>query len=134
MTASVPFGRPTDYRPEYCQKVIEWGRQGKTIANMCEKLDISRQTFYDWQKAHSDFLDATTRARDLSLSWWEEQGQSGLFAEGFNSNLWYKNMINRHRADWYESNKQELTGKDGGPVQFASVDQAIAQIEQRLGK
>lgn len=100
-----PGGRPTDYKPEYCDQVIGFGKQGMSVAEICGEWEIAKQTFYNWQAEHKEFLDATTRARDFSQAWWEKHGRTELFTEKFNTTLWIKNMHNRFRDDWYESSK-----------------------------
>lgn len=107
-------GRPTDYRPEYCDKVIEWGKLGKSKTWMAAEIGISKQTLYDWEKAHPEFLDATTCAITMSQRWWEDAGQNGMTANLFNSTVWAKNMAARFRDEWTE--RQEIGGMDGTPL------------------
>lgn len=113
----MPGGRPTDYLPEYCEQVIELGRQGKSKAQIAAALDVARMTLDNWAAVHPEFLDAITRARDLSMAWWEDKGQGGLDTSGFNASLWSRSMAARFPDDYTERQKRELTGKDGGPVQ-----------------
>jgi hypothetical protein len=108
------FGRPTDYRPEFCEMVIEWGKLGKSKAWMAAELGIAKQTLYDWEKAHPDFLYATTCAMTHSQRWWEDAGQSGMVANLFNSTVWAKNMAARFRDEW--TDRQEISGMDGAPL------------------
>jgi Helix-turn-helix domain of resolvase len=105
------MGRPTLYKPEYCQQVIELGRQGKSPMQIAASLDVARDTLSNWAEAHPDFLAAFTRAKELSQAWFEDKGQEGLFIPGFNASLWSKQVSSRFREDYTE--RQELTGKDG---------------------
>ncbi len=83
----LPIGRPTLYRPEYCQELIEFfdlepyreitkvhQRTGneytERIANnlpslvgFAAKIGISRMTIQNWGKKYPDFLYAVTRAK-----------------------------------------------------------------------
>lgn len=110
-------GRPTDYRPEYCEEALNLGREGKSHAQIAAALDVSRQTLHNWAKAHSEFFDAITHARDLAQAWWEDQGQIGLTTSGFNASLWAKSVSARFPDDYTERQKRELTGANGGPVE-----------------
>ena len=112
-----PVGRPTLYRPEYCEQVIELGRQGKSPAQIAAALDVARATLGLWAEAHPEFLTAYTRAYDLAQAWFEDKGQAGLDAQGFNANLWAKQVSSRFRDDYTETQRRELTGKNGGPIQ-----------------
>jgi hypothetical protein len=115
-TESKPFGRPTLYDPSFCEKVIELGRQGKSPVQMAAEFDVVRQTLYNWAEEHPDFLAAFTRARELSQVWFENAGQTGLFTPGFNAALWSKQMSARFREEYTDTNKQELSGPNGGPI------------------
>jgi len=113
----MPAGRPTDYRPEYCQAVIDWGKEGHSIVWMSSQLEVTRETLYEWARTHKEFSDALTLAREHSQAWWEQQGKDGLGDPRFNANLWAKNMGPRFKQDWSEKSQLEITGKDGGPVE-----------------
>lgn len=129
-----PGGRPTLYQDKFCELVLLAGKEGKSVAEVCGEWEISKQTFYDWQKAHPEFLDACTRARDFSQAWWETHGRTNLFTDKFNTTLWIKNMHNRFRDDWYESSKQESESKVTAHVTLSSADKAIAEIDSALKK
>ena len=78
-------GRPTDYRPEMCERVVALGKDGVSRAEICYELDICFQTLRNWEEAHPEFLEATTRAKHLSQGWWEKQGRTGIWSREFNS-------------------------------------------------
>jgi hypothetical protein len=108
----MPAGRPTDYREEFCENVVEWGRLGKSRAWIAAELGICRQTLANWEEAHPEFLDATTRAKLLSQRWWEDAGQDGMTSDKFNATVWAKNMNCRFRDEWVD--KQEV--QHGGEI------------------
>ncbi len=74
-----PFGRPSAYKPEYCELVVHEMKQGKCIREVAAIFDVSTVTFYAWMDKHVDFLNAVQRGRDQSYKWWIEQGRNGLF-------------------------------------------------------
>lgn len=111
------MGRPTDYLPEHCERVIELGREGKSVVQMACELDVHKDTLYEWAKVHPEFSDAFTRAKQWSQYWWESKGQTGLETSGFNASLWSRSMAARFPDDYTERQKREVTGKDGGPVE-----------------
>ena len=112
-------GRPTDYKPEYCERVIEYGRAGKSITWMAASLDVAKSTLYLWIDEHPEFSDAITRARQLSQQWWEDAGQNALASREFNAPVWSKSMAARFPDEWRDSAKHEHTGSDGGAIQHA---------------
>jgi len=42
------FGRPTLYRPEYCQRAIDYMRQGYSGRARAGHLEMSKAAFSDW--------------------------------------------------------------------------------------
>lgn len=114
----MPAGRPTDYDPAYCERLIECGKQGMSKAEMACSLDVSRQTLDNWASAHPEFLEALQRAMEHSLAWWEQQGRENLKTASFQSALYGRAMSGRFPAEPYRD-RVEHTGKDGGPIQTA---------------
>lgn len=121
----MPAGRPTSYKPEYCDQVIEWGALGKSLVWMAASFGVSRDTVHEWSKVHPEFSDALTRARALSQQWWEDAGQSALGMPGFSAALWAKNISCRFREDWTDNSKTEITGANGGPVQIQRIERVV---------
>jgi hypothetical protein len=111
------MARPTDYDPSYCERVIEFGKQGKSVAWMAAELQVNKDTLYEWAKVHSEFSDAFTRAKLESQRWWEDAGQIGMVSPGFGASVWSRSMAARFPEDWREKSGVELTGKDGGPME-----------------
>ena len=125
----MPAGRPTDYRPEYCDAVIEYGRMGKSLAWMAAELGVAKSTLQLWEKDIPEFSVAMTQARVLSQRWWEDAGQDNMLmspGQGtFNASVWSRSMAARFPEDWRENKGVELSGPNGGPVQIAKVERSI---------
>ena len=105
-----PGGRPSLYKPEYCDRVIELGREGMSVVEMAAEIGVSRSTLEEaWPAAHEEFSEAFARARELSQAWWERQGRVGLTAERFNAQVYSRSMAARFPKDWRESKNVEST-------------------------
>lgn len=102
-------GRPTSYDPAFCERVQELGGLGYSRAQIAADLGVSRETTYNWEKVHPEFLDAMTRARDLALAWWEHAGQRGMFMTGFSANAWGLQVRNRFPEDYREKREVDST-------------------------
>jgi hypothetical protein len=122
------MARPTEYKQEYCEAVIEAGKQGKSLAWMASEFDVSRECIYEWMRVHPEFSDAMTRARVHSQRWWEDKGQDGITTPGFNGSVWSRSMSARFPDDWRENKGVELSG--GVKVTNATdlSDDALAAI------
>jgi len=117
-------GRPTLYRPEYCETVIELGKQGDSMAQMASHFDVSRQTIENWASDHPEFLEALSKAKAHCQAWWEKAGREGMFlgGSGFNAAVWKKSMEARFREDYTERTETKLSGDAEAPVAFVIRD------------
>jgi hypothetical protein len=61
------FGRPTLYRPEYCQQVIEVMSEGLDLAGFAGTISVSIDAVYDWMARWPDFYQAVKVARTKRL-------------------------------------------------------------------
>lgn len=117
-------GRPTLYKPEYCETVIELGKQGDSLVQMASYFDVTRQTLENWASEHPEFLAALNRAKGHCQSWWEKAGREGMFlgGSGFNAAVWKKSMEARFREDYTERTETKLSGDAEAPVAFVIRD------------
>lgn len=120
----MPGGRPTDYKEEYCNSVIEFGKQGFSRVQMAAEFEVAKATIQNWEKEHPEFLAAMTRAMTLSQAWWEKKGQECLVMPAgvsFQASAWSRSMAARFPDDWREKTATEHSGPDGGPIKAETV-------------
>lgn len=120
-------GRPTDYTVDMCDKVIEWGRLGFSKTQMASKLEVSRDTVFQWEKAHVEFSDAMIVAMSHSEAWWENQAHNGITqpSKEFNTGLFGKIMSCRFPKTWREVTTTQHSGPEGGPIPIAVATKQI---------
>src|SRR5215831_15887279 len=58
-----PGGRPSTYRPEYCQRVIDHMGKGKSLTAFAGSIGAGKETVYGWITAYPDFAEAVDKAR-----------------------------------------------------------------------
>lgn len=92
---SAPPGRPTKYKPEFCEVVIEKMKEGAAIEELPYYLDVCTDTIYEWAKVHPEFSDSLKIGRNYSRAVWMNWGRKNLRDEDFNYTGWYMNMKNR---------------------------------------
>ena len=104
-------GRPTKYKPEYCQQIIEYFSREPvttlykreyykdgalksetpilhpadfpTLQEFANMIGVSKQTVLTWTEQHEEFMDAFTRAKDIQESIWLKNGMSNLYNAQF---------------------------------------------------
>lgn len=119
-TEKRPVGRPTLYDPAMCEKVVELGKLGKSIEQICYNLNISIRTIYLWRDTHEEFMQALEDAKTFEQAWWEEQAAAYMVenkkSDKLNAYLWSRSMAARFPKKYRESTKTEITGADGAPL------------------
>jgi transposase len=123
MEAVMPAGRPTKYKPEFCDAVIKAGEEGDTLVGMAEACDVSRETINEWMKIHPQFSDAVKLGLQKSQFWWEKKGRLATFGEvpGFNATSYIFQMKNRFKEDWREKQDVDVTS-NGATIAITSLD------------
>lgn len=117
-------GRPTKYREEMCERVIELGREGKTLAEMASDLDVDRATINDWAKTKPEFSRAIKAGIDAAQAWWESQGRLATFGgiDGFNATSYIFQMKNRFKEDWRDKVDHAHGNPDGSALTITIRD------------
>lgn len=109
----MPLGRPTKYKPEYCQQIIDFMADGSSATEFAASINVSKHSIYEWTRQYKDFSDAFNVARTKSEAWWTKTGKKGLFMGGkddpFQTNLY--NFTMAARFGWSQKKEVEQTSK-----------------------
>ena len=89
------IGRPDDYKPEYCQKLIDHMTGGLSIEAFAALIPCSKATIYNWVKIYPEFLNAKKIGEGYSRLFWEKAGIEGMYAPNFSASVWIFNLKNR---------------------------------------
>lgn len=130
----MPGGRPTKYKPEFCDVVIASGREGKTLAEMAADLDVGRAAINDWIEKYPEFSCAIKEGLELAQAWWENNGRVATFGgfPGYNATSYIFQMKNRFKEDWRDKQEVDNTLSMSDPM--AEMFAQIASQGQRIGK
>lgn len=145
-----PVGRPTDYRPEYCEQLIEYFSEPpykmvtkqivtksgdvievtqpeasdfKSLAGFAISIGVHSETLLNWSKEHPEFFDAYKRAKDFQQQFLAINGNKGLINPAF-SIFTAKNVLN-----WRDKKEIEVGEK---PLEKLTDEQIDAEIQRRL--
>lgn len=97
---SRPVGRPTKYKKEYCQKLVEHMRTGLSYEAFAGALGVAKETIYAWERKHAEFMDAKKRGFAECQLFWEKMALEGMWYDAkrpFNTGVWIFNMKNRFK-------------------------------------
>jgi hypothetical protein len=98
-----PGGRPTKYKKEYCQDLIDFMSQGYSFEAFAGKILVAKDTLNEWCDVHPEFSAAKRLARESCRMFWEKialdhivsKSIVGVGAQSLNSSVWMFNMKNR---------------------------------------
>lgn len=128
-------GHPTDYKPEYCQMLIEHMNEGYSFASFAAKCDVCEDTLYEWAKVHPKFSEAKRIARTKGMLRWEELGLDGTKGQimGFSSGTWIFNMKNRFGwTDKMETKETQVSNMSKEEL-LAQAKKLIEDLEKENG-
>jgi len=107
-----PGGRPTKYRKEYCQDILDFFNvpayieivqkttdpDGNTtekptgkykpndlpqFIDFADKIGVSRETLHEWRREHQEFSDAYKKAKGYQQRNWMKCSLLGLYSPAF---------------------------------------------------
>jgi hypothetical protein len=106
-------GRPTDYKPEYCEMLIEHMAEGYSFKSFGGIIGVAESTLHKWKSEHLEFSESINIGSLKSMVFWEKIGRKGMMNDipFFNDRIWRLNMINRFRSDWIDGTKNENNDK-----------------------
>jgi hypothetical protein len=93
--------------------------EGLSADAAAAKIGISVRSLYHWQHEYPEFLQAIYEGRIRALLWWEERALEMARGKPGSAQIVSLGLRNRSRSasGWVDTNKVELTGANGGPVQ-----------------
>ena len=59
------------YRVDYCDDVVDFLKDGHSLAAFAGKIGVNTKSIYNWMGKHPEFADAVKRAQAKSALWWE---------------------------------------------------------------
>ena len=91
------LGRPTKYKPEYCQLLIDHMSKGYSYQCFGSVVGVAKSTVEDWEKKKAAFRGAKEVGTALSLHFWEKIGINAVCGRipGFNASAYIFTMKNK---------------------------------------
>lgn len=116
-------GRPSDYKPEYCDMVIEHMSEGASLTSFAASIRCARSTINVWMEAHPEFSESVKIAKACCAQWWEQVGRKNAVEGSGNATLVIFGLKNMGAEDWRD--KQEIDHTSGGEKLQAPVYQVV---------
>lgn len=143
-----PVGRPSKFKPEYCQTIIEEMSQGFSFEACAPLFGVHKDTLYEWCKEHPDFSDARKKALDANRRFWEKLGVENIInksetikdgkdmittSKSINAAIWIFNMKNRFKDEWRDKQEVDHSVKSGEKppmaLSYAIPEREVSEVE-----
>lgn len=102
------LGRPTKYKPEFGERIIELMSQGYSLAAAAADLEVGRSTVYKWIDEHPDFAGLVEIAKVRRLQKLETDLLETKLGPVVTSRIF---ALKNASPDWREKSEVEHTGK-----------------------
>jgi hypothetical protein len=115
--------RPAAYDPAYCDRIVEFCREGYSITGFAGSIGVARATIRDWADAHPAFAAAVKSAKAAAALWWEQRGREVCETGGRPgaATMIMFNLKNLAPEDYADRQSLEHSGPEGGPVETRDV-------------
>ena len=129
-------GRPTSYRPEFCERIVAHMAEGRSLDGCASILGVHPDSLYEWQKVHTAFSEAVRAGRAAATTFWEERLLEVAKGSSGNAQAIQWALRNRSKAasGWHnDAQRLEHSGPEGAPVQVEAqtLDARKMTPEQR---
>ena len=119
MPEANPIGRPSTFKPEYCDKIVEVMAAGYSKTAFAGSLGTSRQTLISWSELFPEFLDAVKRGEAARVFFLE----TGLLAAPDGSNVTSRIFALKNAApdEWKDKHETVHANPDGSALTFVTM-------------
>lgn len=62
----MPAGRPTSYKPEYCEQAVKLSKMGATDAEMADFFEVAISTLNLWKIKHTEFSESLRVGKEIA--------------------------------------------------------------------
>jgi len=106
-------GRPTTYKPEYCDLVIQMLSEGASFTEFRAAIGgVSRQTLSNWRDQNPEFFDAYNKAEALGQAYWEKRLRTEIMFDN-KANAALVKLYFANRFNWHDKQQTDHTSSDG---------------------
>lgn len=109
-------GRPSKYKLEYCDEIVESGKSGYSLSAFAGSIGVCRDTVCQWRKRYPEFFAAAAIAEAAAAYTWETKLISLASGKAGNVTAIIFALKNRVKEDWRDRVFTEHVGKDDGPI------------------
>ena len=114
--------RKTDFKPEYCERLVEHMGKGLSYESFAGEIGCCRRTLYNWEESQPAFLHAKKEAFEKCMLYWEKIGLGQATGQLKGSTAsWIFNMKNRF--GWMDKTETTHKADEEAPAFTVVIDE-----------
>lgn len=112
-------GRPTKYKPEYCELLLTHMGKGFSYDSFAGVVGVWKDVLYDWEKKFPEFSHSKKKGRAAGLKTMEAMGLAGAMGKikNFNLGAWCFFMKNVYH--WSDRREVSIGNDSKGVLKLA---------------
>lgn len=123
-------GRPTKFKPEYCQMLEDHMAEGYTFESFAGLIGVNFDTLYEWCKVHANFSESKNKGRPKQLLANEKMLKEIAKGKIRNANVTAQIFIMKNCHGWKD--RIEQTNVDVTKEDAAKLKQEAEQLMKEL--
>lgn len=108
---------PAQYKPEYCQMLIEHSKKGFSLRSFGALINLSPQQICDFIEMYPDFAEAARLSESYRQLFYEQLGLAGMTGKFKDWSAPTFNWMTRAMLKWQDSARIEISGPNGNPIE-----------------
>lgn len=106
----MPAGRPTKYDESYCEEVVEFLKDGYSVAAFAGHIGVAVSTVRLWMSEHPEFSGAVKEGQAAAILWWEQRAREVAQGRDGNPTTIIFGLKNRAPDEWRDKTETEHSG------------------------
>lgn len=115
-------GRPTDFKPQYGEEILQLMATGLSLAAAAAELGIHRQRVYEWEESHAEFADTIKLARSKRQLFLERRLLGATEGPVVTSSIFA--LKNAAGEDWRDKHEHDVKAQ----VEYTTKEQRDAAV------
>jgi hypothetical protein len=118
-----PVGRPTLYKPEYCDLLLQDMKEGFSLLAFAGLIGVCRDTLTEWVNVHPEFAHAVRCGKAVQVRKWETRGMrvaEGKGGVGAASMVQF-GLCNLGDGEWRNKQDHTFANPDGTNMENKTV-------------
>jgi hypothetical protein len=129
-----PGGRPTKYKREYCQQMVDFCAQGYSITAFAGHIGVSRDCLSDWGAANPEFFLAIKKSKSIAAAKFEKIALRQLEGELTSGQALTIFMLKNYAPnDFKDDHTLRLANEGDKPFAITTVERTFVEADNPNG-